>query len=166
MQGLENAEEIQRAVMFNIARCDMRLRRYATAIIYLEEYLDDAESEEERAEVFDMLIEAQEEAGALNSREQVQFLYRLSQEAYDNGEYESVIRLSEAMVNIAGVDQELDSSIHYNIGLSFYRLGRYAEAVPHLRRYVQEHPGDQEAAQLLSESEERSGMSTPETATP
>ncbi len=165
MQNVEGVEDIHRTTLFNIARCNLRLRRYATAIIYLEEYLEDAEDAQDRAQVFDLLIEAQENAGAMTTREQVGFLLRLCEDAYENNEFETIIRLSEVIQQMSIDDAELATNVHYNIGLAYHRLGRHAEAVPHLRRYVETHPGDQEAAQILAEAEERSGLATPEAAT-
>ncbi|HLV35748.1 MAG TPA: tetratricopeptide repeat protein [Spirillospora sp.] len=151
MEITDNAEAIRAACLFNIGRCNVRLGRHATAIIYLEQYIDVAPSEADRQEAEAMLVEAQENAGALTSVEQAQMMFRMADRAYSAGDYATALHRFNTLLGIRGLDETTRSQIEYNIGMCYIRLGRAAEARPYLERYLAAHPDDSEAQARLDE---------------
>ena len=157
MEITEGGEEIHTAVLFNIGRCNFRLRRFSTAIIYLEQYIDRAPSEADRDEAQEMLTEAQEEAGTLTSQEQGEMMLRLANEAYEAGEYASALQRFKTLLELRGLNEEAQSQIEYNLGMCYFRLGRLADARAAIERYLADHPGDSEAQSRLDEIVQQMG---------
>ncbi len=151
MEISEGGEEIHTACNFNIGRSNFRLRRYSTAIIYLEQYIDNAPSAADRDEAQSMLTEAQEHAGALTSLEQASMMMRLGDQAYQAGEYATALQRFKTLLEVRGLDEDTRSQIQYNVGMCYFRLGRPEDARGAFSAYLATHPGDSEAQARLDE---------------
>lgn len=154
------AEAVRRDVTFNIARCNMRLRRAATAIPYLEEYLRMPGAS--RAEAVALLTESQEAAGAMTSGEQAQMVYRLANEAYIAGDYREAERLFQLILSNPSVDTTAMTDIRYNLGMALLRQGRHADALPHFQAYAAEHPDAADVQERIAECEAAIGAAVAE----
>lgn len=154
------SEEIRRDTIFNIARCNMQLRRAATAIPYLEEYLRMPGAS--RSEAVALLTESQEAAGAMTSAEQARLVYRLADEAYTAGQHREAERLFRLLLNNPVLEPNVLADIHYNLGASLFHLARYEEALTEFQAYAAAHPDDAEVQTRIEECQQRIGAATPE----
>ena len=154
------SEEVRRDVIFNIARCNIRLRRAATAIPYLEQYLHMPGAS--RAEAVALLTESQEEAGAMTSTEQARMIYSLANEAYMAGEYREAERLFQLILSNPSVDTSSMADIRYNLGMAQLRQGRHADALSHFQAYAAEHPDAADVQERIAECEAAIGAAVAE----
>jgi outer membrane protein assembly factor BamD (BamD/ComL family) len=152
-------EEVRRDTIFNIARCNMRLNRFATAIPYLEQYLQMPGAS--RAEAVALLTESQEAAGALTSAEQARLIYRLATEAYRASQYREAERLFQLMLANPSLETSSMADIRYNLGMALLRQGRHADALPHFQAYAAEHPEAADVQERIAECEAAIGAAVP-----
>jgi len=149
------APGVQRNCLYNIARANLHLHRYATAITYLEQYMKNEGARAE--EVLSLLNEAREAVDASMTAEQSRFLFNLAQEAFEKSQYELAARLFEQVLTAPGLDTNARSQIHYDVGEALLRLGKFAEAAEHFRAYLQSYPNDHKAQEKLQEAERNAG---------
>jgi tetratricopeptide (TPR) repeat protein len=154
------SEDIRRDTIFNIARCNMELRRAATAIPCLEEYLRMPGAS--HAEAIALLTESQEAAGAMTSTEQARLVYRLADEAYNAGQHREAERLFRIILNNPVLDANTLADIHYNLGETLFLQGRYDEALTEFQAYTALHPDDAEVLARIEECQRRIGAAVPE----
>ena len=149
--GADNPD-VERDMLFNIARCNMHLRRYATAINYLERYLDmDGASVDE---AMTMLREVQGDAGvtAIFSR-----LFGIGRDAYQAGNHDDAIHIFTVLLEIESLNDDERAQLHYNLGQAFFEQGSYDQAIPHYQAYLAVHPDSAEAQTRLRDAQEQAG---------
>jgi tetratricopeptide (TPR) repeat protein len=151
MELTDNAESIRSTSLFNIAQCNIHLGRHATAIIYLEQYLDTATDDTDRQRVETLLAETQRHAGTLTSSDQARMMFRMAAQSYQADDYATALQHFQTLLTLRGLDDNTRSQIEYNIGLCYLRLGRYAEAQAYFQRYLSTHPDDSAARARLDE---------------
>jgi tetratricopeptide (TPR) repeat protein len=153
-------EHVRNTMIFNIAECNLRLGRAATAISYLEDYLRTPGAN--RSRVIELLTASQEAAGTLTSDEQMQMVFRLGREAHNAGQYADAVRLYQLVIDNPAVEARVAAEMHYNLGLSLFEMGRYEEALTHFQEYAAFNPAHAEVQAHIAECESHIGTAVPE----
>jgi outer membrane protein OmpA-like peptidoglycan-associated protein len=159
-------ERVRRDCTYNIGLCNLRLRRFATATLYFEQYL--AMSGADTALGQSHLDEARAGAGtsatddpaAQLTEDQARDLFRRTTALFDAGDYRQAIVGYERLRQFSDTlgDEVRRDSLH-NIGVCNLRLGRFSTAVLYFELYMAMAGADVARAQeRLAEAYE--GMGT------
>jgi tetratricopeptide (TPR) repeat protein len=161
MQGLPAS--VPRACLFNIGRCNLRLRRYATAIVYLEKYLSTPGADRGAGET--LLGEARQGAGAPAqadtqvSEDQLKQMFMEAQDLYLAGQFRRAIIIFERMRQAPGFPEEWRREWLWNIGRCNLKLKRYATAIIYLEEFLaMPGTGVEEGEALLREAKRGAGV--------
>lgn len=155
--------QFESEAVYNIGKANLRLRRFSTAIIYFEQAHDLATSDEDRADVHELLNEARRSAGALTGQEQAQMMYGLAQEAHSAGDYEAALRRFRELLSVRGVAPDILNVTYYNLASLYLQLGQSEQARHYIDLYLAASPDDADGLELRRRIEAESG-SEPETA--
>ncbi len=135
-------------LLYNIGLSNLRLERYATAILYFERYLESEGADESAGQRH--LELAQRRAGAtrpaepgqdeptaaVDSIEEARRLLDRSFELYDRGRYARAIILMERVRQAELLGPDNLAPLLYNMGMANLKLERYATATLYFERYL------------------------------
>lgn len=135
--GAKIADEL----VWNIAVCNNKLRRYNTAIVYLEEYRDmSGVSAEHRASAEALLVKVKrlagiplEEGPAPVERQKEMFLK--AEDLYVRGQFRQAIVRFERVRQLPGISADVARDCLWNIGVCNLRLRRFATAIIYFEKY-------------------------------
>lgn len=157
---------------FNIGRCNIRLRRFATAIPYFEEYIrslghdpnstqthEAAQGNADLREALDFLRQARQEAGMPWAR----LVYYQAVEKYEAGNFSEALALFQQVAGMPDLDSSARSMIYYNMGMSLHRLGRYPEAISNYQRFLSSEPSEQDRTKTEAQIERARNNTGPAT---
>jgi len=180
------SEEIKRPLLYNIGVSNIRLRRFATAIFYLEQYISipGADVELARAHLQEAKsglgispgetttdVESTSETAPSTSeetfdKEEARELFTRAQAFYQVGQYRQAIIHFERCRQISGMPASAKRDMLYNIGVSNLRLRRFATAIFYFEQYLSMPGADEESArEHLQEAQRGAGISTGERTT-
>ena len=136
--------EVNSGFLFNIGLANMRLERFATAIFFFEEYLEDPGAHADRAREY--LQEARSEigvAGAGRMRDPRR-LHARANAAYVEGRFAPALVLWERARQQPGLSAEQRTSFLFNVGMCNLMLERYGSAVAVFEEYLRSPHADRE----------------------
>lgn len=166
-----NLGAASRAILsFNIGLCNIRLRRFATAIPYFEEYIrslghdpnstqthEAAQGNADLREALDLLRQARQGAEMPWAR----LLYYQATEKYEAGNYSEAVTLFQQLMGMPDLDSSQSSMIFYNAGMSLHRLSRFSEAVTYYQRYLTTEPSEQDRVKAEAQIEQARNNAPP-----
>jgi tetratricopeptide (TPR) repeat protein len=157
--------EVRRDSLYNIGMANLRLGRFATAVIYFEEYLraEGANVEDGHAR----LAEAQRGAGVPAAGEpspdRLRQLFEQAAGFFQAGQYRQAIITFERVRQTAGVPAEVRRDSVYNIGMANLRLSRFATALIYFEEYLRTGGANVEDGHVrLAEAQRGAGISPPQ----
>ncbi len=133
--------------LFNIGLANMRLERFATAIFFFEEYLEDPGPHADRAREY--LAEARSEIGVEGSGRvrDPRTLHARAQAAYNDGRYARALILWERGRQQPGLGAEQRTSFLFNVGMCNLLLERYGSAVAVFEEYLRSPGANREVGE-------------------
>jgi tetratricopeptide (TPR) repeat protein len=172
-------------MLWNMAMCNYRMERWATALFMFRQYQDSGHAERGE-ELNQHLSECRQHLGIATNEagevipltgEQGSQLFEQGSTAYSNGDYITAARRFTVVYDASSLPDSDRARMAYNIGMCQYRLGRYAAAIPYfehaLRNAELQHNAEAQArltecrrnagatpAPALSEDTEGSGGGT------
>jgi len=130
--------ESQAQIRWNMAMCNYRMNRYATALYLFLQIQNESSirGDELRSHVADCrahLNIATDANGDLIplSIDESASLFEQGNTAYTNGDYIAAARHFTRIYDAGGLDATSRAQMAFNIGQCQYRLGRYAAAIPY-----------------------------------
>ncbi len=145
-------ESSQANCLWNIGLLNLEMRRFATAISYLEQWLDTGQGTAEDAAGADrLLVRAREGAGIAVEPEDeahAETLFNRGNEYLEAGEYGTAITFYESARTAPGRSRSIGNCL-WNIALAYERLGKPQIARRYIRQYVQTEEADAEAARAF-----------------
>jgi outer membrane protein assembly factor BamD (BamD/ComL family) len=151
----EPLSAVRRDCLYNIGQANLRLRRFATAILYFEEYLTMPGADRQGGEAG--LAQAQQGAGvpgaeiptaeAPLSMEQTREMFDEAVELYGNRQYRRAIIRFERVRQQPDIGEDVRRDCLYNIGQANLRLRRFATAIPYFEEYLTMPGADREGGE-------------------
>ncbi len=141
-------DDVHQSLLYNLGIANLRLRRFATAITYLEQYLA-MPGGENRDFAEENLTDAKRGAGipvedqpAEKDPALAKRTFNQANDFFKSGDYASAIIYYERVRQMPGFDDDVHQSMLYNIGIANLRLRRFATAITYLEQYLAMPGGD------------------------
>ena len=156
-------DSLKIACLWNIGQAHLRLQRFATAIIYFEDYIAAGGSNLDGAS---RNIEKAAEEGGVRapklSLEQQQSLSDAAAALYASGRYAEAIIQFERLRQAPGTSEEAKLLWLWNIASSHWKLGRLQTAIAYFEKYIADGGPDIDgAAKSIAKLREMAGASLP-----
>lgn len=146
--------DVQASAEYNIGIANQQLGRHEAAILCFQRYLRMETDEAELAVARERLRASRSAVGALSPTGQAQMLYRSMHEAKEAGDWATVLRFCELVVDL-DVGEDIRNPALWNMAIAYWHLGRSAMARFTLEQYCAAEPDDEEAAAELVRLNER-----------
>jgi tetratricopeptide (TPR) repeat protein len=154
-------------MLWNMAMCNYRMERWATALFMFRQYQDSGHAERGE-ELNGKLAECRQHLGiATNESGEVipltgaqgAELFEQGSTAYSNGDYITAARRFTVIYDASTLPESDRARMAYNIGMCQYRLGRYAAAIPYFEQALRsaEFEHNTEAQARLTECRRHAG---------
>jgi tetratricopeptide (TPR) repeat protein len=168
MPGLP--EGVANPLVFNIGLSNLKLKRYATAIKYLEDYLA-VPGGTRMADAAQLLSEGKRGAGIPTDEQTskeyepaaAEHMFVEGERFFRAGEYAKAIVLWERVRQLPGLPASVPAPLVFSMGVANLRLKRYATAIKYFEDYLAV-PGTRmdDAAEMLTEAKRAAGIPTDE----
>lgn len=140
-EGATMDAQARASLTYNIGQCNLRLRRYSTALYYYREAQQSGALPDARISQLDENIalcrrhagvdtNAEGEVEAL-TEEQSRARFDSGASMYSQGNYQGAIIVWTQILEAGNLEDSVRKSLLFNLGQANYRLQRYATAIPY-----------------------------------